>query len=55
VLRFFDRYRVPLLVASVALVVYVIWSDRRQGKDEIGTMMDLAEHPPEDPEPGAEA
>ena len=50
VLRFFDRYRIPLLVFSVALVVYVIWSDRRQGKDEIGSMLELADNPPEDPE-----
>lgn len=54
VLRFFDRYRLPLFAASVALVVYVIWNDRRQGKDEIGTMLDLAEHPPEDQEPEAD-
>ncbi len=54
VLRFFDRYRIPLLVLSVALVVYVIWSDRRQGKDEIGSMLELAEHPPEEPEPEAD-
>ena len=25
--------------------------DRRQGKDEIGSMLDLAEHPPDGPEP----
>jgi membrane protein DedA with SNARE-associated domain len=51
VLRFFDRYRLPLFVISVALVVFVIWNDRRQGKDEIGSMLELAEHPPDDPEP----
>ena len=50
VLRFFDRYRLPLLVASIALVVYVLWTDRRQGKDEIGTILDLAEHPPDEPD-----
>jgi membrane protein DedA with SNARE-associated domain len=50
VLRFFDRYRLPLLVASIALVVYVLWTDRRQGKGEIGTMLDLAEHPPDEPD-----
>ena len=54
VLRFFDRYRLPLLVISVALVVFVIWNDRRHGKDEIGSMLDLAEHPPDDPEPEPE-
>ena len=54
VLRFFDHYRLPLFVISVALVVFVIWNDRRQGKDEIGSMLDLAEHPPDEPEPGAD-
>jgi len=32
----------------VALVVFVLWSDRRQGKDEIGSMLELAEHPPDE-------
>ena len=50
VLRFFARYRVPLFVISTALVVFIIWNDRRQGKDEIGSMLDLAEHPPDEPE-----
>jgi len=50
VLHFFDRYRVPLLIFSVALVVFVLWSDRRQGKDEIGSMLELAEHPPDETE-----
>jgi membrane protein DedA with SNARE-associated domain len=52
VLRFFARYRLPLFVISVALVVFIIWNDRRHGKDEIGSMLDLAEHPPEDTEAG---
>jgi membrane protein DedA with SNARE-associated domain len=51
VLRFFAHYRVPLFVISVGLMVFIIWNDRRQGKDEIGSMLDLAEHPPEDTEP----
>ncbi|HEV7861664.1 MAG TPA: hypothetical protein VGR20_03150 [Acidimicrobiia bacterium] len=51
VLRFFDHYRLPLFIISVALVFFVFWNDRRQGKDEIGSMLDLAEHPPEDGEP----
>lgn len=51
VLRFFGQYRVPLLIFSVGLTVFIIWNDRRQGKDEIGSMLDLAEHPPEEPEP----
>jgi len=55
VLRFFTRYRLPLFVISTGLLVFILWNDRRQGKDEIGTMLDLAEHPPEDPEPGPDA
>jgi membrane protein DedA with SNARE-associated domain len=54
VLRFFERYRLPLFVISVALVVFVVWNDRRRGKDEIGAMLELAEHPPDDTEPEAE-
>jgi membrane protein DedA with SNARE-associated domain len=50
VLRFFARYRLPLFVISLALVVFIIWNDRRQGKSEIGSMLDLAEHPPEETE-----
>ena len=51
VLRFFARYRLPLFVFSVGLMIFIIWNDRRQGKDEIGSLLDLAEHPPEDTEP----
>jgi membrane protein DedA with SNARE-associated domain len=51
VLRFFGRYRLPLFVLSVALMVFIIWNDRRQGKDEIGSMLDLADHPPDEQEP----
>jgi membrane protein DedA with SNARE-associated domain len=51
VLRFFARYRLPLFVISTALVVFIIWNDRRQGKDEIGSMLDLADHPPDEQEP----
>ena len=53
VLRFFGEYRLPLFIFSVALVAFIIWSDRRKGTGEISTMLDLAEHPPEEPEPGA--
>lgn len=48
VLRFFGRYRLPLFVLSVALVAFIIWKDRREGKDEISSMLDLAEHPPDE-------
>ena len=51
VLRFFGRYRLPLFVISVALMVFIVWNDRRQGKDEIGSMLDLADHPPDEQEP----
>jgi membrane protein DedA with SNARE-associated domain len=54
ILRFFDHYRLPLFVFSVALVVFIVWNDRRQGKGEISSMLELAEHPPDEPEPGAD-
>jgi membrane protein DedA with SNARE-associated domain len=54
VLHFFARYRLPLFVISVALMVFILWNDRRQGKDEIGSMLDLADHPPDDTEPTAD-
>jgi membrane protein DedA with SNARE-associated domain len=55
VLRFFARYRLPLFVISVALVAFIIWKDRREGKDEIGSMLELAEHPPDETEPDPES
>lgn len=54
VLRFFGRYRLPLFVLSVALMAFIIWKDRREGKDEISSMLDLAEHPPDETEPDPE-
>ena len=48
VLRFFGNYRLPLFVISTALVVFIVWNDRRQGKDEISSMLDLADHPPDE-------
>ncbi len=48
VLRFFGQYRIPLLIFSVGLTAFIIWNDRRQGKDEIGSMLDLADHPPDE-------
>ena len=50
VLGFFGEYRLPLFLASVGLMVFIIWNDRRQGKDQIGSMLDLAEHPPDEGE-----
>jgi membrane protein DedA with SNARE-associated domain len=50
VLRFFGQYRLPLFVLSVGLMVFIIWKDRREGKDEIGSMLELAEHPPDETE-----
>ncbi|MGH9009741.1 MAG: DedA family protein [Acidimicrobiia bacterium] len=54
VLRFFGRYRLPLFVISVALVVFIVWNDRRKGKDEIGSMLELADHPPDETETTSE-
>ncbi len=48
VLGFFGRYRLPLFVLSVALMAFIILKDRREGKDEISSMLDLAEHPPDE-------
>lgn len=45
VLDFFARYRWPLLVASVVLVLFVVWSDRRSEKSEIGALMELGRDP----------
>jgi membrane protein DedA with SNARE-associated domain len=53
VLRFFARYRLPLFVFSVALVAFILWSDRRKGGGELGAMLDLADQPP-DGAPGAD-
>ncbi len=59
ILHFFARYRLPLFLASVALIASIIWSDRRHGKDEIGAILQLSQDPPDeaapdrdDPEPG---
>jgi membrane protein DedA with SNARE-associated domain len=45
VLQFFARYRLPLLVLSVALVLFVIWSDKRSEKSEIGALVELGRDP----------
>jgi membrane protein DedA with SNARE-associated domain len=55
VLGFFGRYRLPLFVLSVGLVIFIVWKDRRQGKDKIGSMLELAEHPPDETEPDPES
>jgi membrane protein DedA with SNARE-associated domain len=52
VLRFFGRYRLPLFILSVALLFFVLWSDRRSGEGEISSMLDLADHGPEESPPG---
>lgn len=41
VLDFFAEYRIPLLVASVALVVGILVVDRFRGKSEIGSLLEL--------------
>ena len=59
VLDFFARYRLPLLVLSVALVFFVVWSDRRSKRSEIDALLELgrdpdaamdADEPPDDEE-----
>ena len=55
ILDFFGRYRLPLFIFSVALVFFIVFNDRRSGKDEIGSMLDLAEHPPDETEPDPES
>lgn len=55
ILDFFGRYRLPLFVLSVGLMLFIIFNDRRSGKDEIGSMLDLAEHPPDEPGEGDSA
>lgn len=47
ILGFFADYRWPLLALSVGLVAFVVWSDRRRGKDEIGGLLELADDDPE--------
>jgi membrane protein DedA with SNARE-associated domain len=41
VLDFFARYRLQLLVLSIALVALSVWSERRKGKGDIGEILDL--------------
>jgi membrane protein DedA with SNARE-associated domain len=48
VLEFFGRYRLPLFILSVGLIVFIVWNDRRQGKDEIGSVLELGQDPPGD-------
>ncbi|MGH9039305.1 MAG: hypothetical protein ACRDZ3_03655 [Acidimicrobiia bacterium] len=44
-LDFFARYRMPLLVLSVVLVVLVVWSDRRSESSEIDALIELGRDP----------
>jgi membrane protein DedA with SNARE-associated domain len=41
ILDFFGRYRWPLLVISVALVLLVLWSDRLRGRGELEGILEL--------------
>jgi membrane protein DedA with SNARE-associated domain len=43
VLDVFERYRLPLLVASFGLVAWSFWSDRRKGADELHAVEELEE------------
>jgi membrane protein DedA with SNARE-associated domain len=43
VIGFIQDYRVPIIVASVLLVAFTIWNERRQGGGEIETLRHLEE------------
>jgi membrane protein DedA with SNARE-associated domain len=55
VLDFFARYRWPLLAASVVLVLFVVWNDRRSERSELSALIELGRDPDaamhEDPAP----
>ena len=42
-LDFIGRYRSPLLVLSVVLVAFSIWSEKRQGETEVESLGKLEE------------
>jgi membrane protein DedA with SNARE-associated domain len=48
VLGFFARYRLPLFIASVVLVVLIVLSDRRKGTGELEGILDLEHEIEED-------
>jgi len=35
VIRFIQDYRIPIIIASVVLVLFTIWNERRQGESEL--------------------
>ena len=43
VLEFIARYRIPLLVITVGLVVFSIWSEQRQGRSRVQALGHLEE------------
>lgn len=45
VLDFFARFRWPLFIASVVLVVLVVWQDRRTQRSEIDALLELGRDP----------
>lgn len=45
VLDFFARYRLPLFVLSVVLVLLIVWSDRRSDRSEIEALIELGRDP----------
>lgn len=44
-LDFFARYRTALLVLSVVMVLFVVWSDRRSKRGEIDALIELGRDP----------
>jgi membrane protein DedA with SNARE-associated domain len=43
IISFIQDYRVPILIASVVLVLFTIWNERRQGESEIEALAHLEE------------
>jgi len=51
ILGFIQDYRIPLLILSVALVVFSVWNERRKGESEIEGLRHLEEELENQPEP----
>jgi len=53
VLDLVARYRVPILVASVAAVAFTVWNETRHGTSEIDQLLDLERELGEDEDPAS--